>query len=111
MRKRKGKCRGYSHMQGTSGEYFWNCLYFAQPLKRQPLSAGDFFETFFFNGEEMRKGNGRCWGPTHMQGTSGKYFWNCLYFAQPLERQHPLPLLNFFETFLLNGEKMRNRKG
>jgi len=33
-------------MQGTSGEYFWNCLYFAQPLKRQPLSAGDFFETF-----------------------------------------------------------------
>jgi len=36
MRKRNGQCRGYSHMQGTTGEYFWNCWYFAQPLKRQP---------------------------------------------------------------------------
>jgi|SRR5882762_1081576 len=36
----KGSCRGYSHMQGTPGEYFQNCLYFVQPLKRQPPYYG-----------------------------------------------------------------------
>src|SRR5882762_10505522 len=39
MRKKKGQCRGYGHMQETPSEYFWNCLYFAQPLKRQPPSC------------------------------------------------------------------------
>ena len=101
MRKRNGWCRGHIHMQGTPGEYFGNCLNFAQPLKRQPpLSTSEFLsKIFFLNGEKMRKRKGQCRGHTHMRGTPGEYFWNCLNFAQPLKRQPPLSTGEFLSTF------------
>jgi len=120
----KGSCRGYSHMQGTPGEYFQNCLYFAQPLKRDDAGGtatcrgrlGNIFEIvcilhshakgspfclwsfeiFFKKWQEMRKQKGWCRGHTHMQGTPGEYFGNCLNFAQPLKRQTPPFAGNFF---------------
>jgi|SRR5882762_4950353 len=97
-------------MQGTPGEYFWNCWYLAQPLKSTPLLLVIFVKDLFLNGEKMRKRKGQCRGYSHMRGTPGEYFWKFLYVAQPLKRQPPLLPVNSCERFFFKWHKNAKKK-
>ena len=98
-------------MQGMPGEYFWNCLDLAQPLKR-PLQLVIFLKDFSKNGGKMRKQKDHAGGTATCRGPPANIFRIvCILCSHSKGSPHIMDIgyfSYFLSHYLLDKETQRD---